>query len=278
MPRAERLAEALHARGLDVVEHRGWESRGSPSFSPRGVVCHHTGPGSLEGLIRMCVNGRGKPGDPGYLPGPLCHVLLAPDGACHLIAAGRANHAGTGGWRGLSGNGSVFGIEAVHPGTPAAGWPEAQLDAYVGAAAALLDVAGAGPAMCCAHREWAPGRKPDPVGIDMDFFRGRVAACLLPPAPAVPEPKEGIVPVNRPPVKLLSHPGWGDGYLVVTDDGGVFAFDAPFFGSTGDVPLNQPIIDGEVTASGRGYWLLAADGGIFAFGDAPFKGRVEYAA
>jgi beta-lactamase class A len=59
----------------------------------------------------------------------------------------------------------------------------------------------------------------------------------------------------------------------VARDGGVFAFgDAAFFGSTGSIRLNQPIVGMAATPSGRGYWLTAADGGVFAFGDAGFLG------
>jgi hypothetical protein len=45
-----------------------------------------------------------------------------------------------------------------------------------------------------------------------------------------------------------------------------------FFGSTGAIALNQPMVGMASTSSGRGYWLVAADGGIFAFGDAAFHG------
>ena len=55
-------------------------------------------------------------------------------------------------------------------------------------------------------------------------------------------------------------------------DGGIFAFDAPFYGSTGGIALNQPVNGMAVTPGGAGYWLVASDGGIFAFGDAPFHG------
>ena len=35
----------------------------------------------------------------------------------------------------------------------------------------------------------------------------------------------------------------GKGYWMVASDGGIFSFgDARFFGSTGNVPLNQPIV------------------------------------
>ena len=67
--------------------------------------------------------------------------------------------------------------------------------------------------------------------------------------------------------------GQAQGYWVAAADGGIFTFgDAGFYGSTGSVRLNQPIVGMAATASGRGYWLVARDGGIFAFGDAGFYG------
>ncbi|HVF31753.1 MAG TPA: Calx-beta domain-containing protein, partial [Acidimicrobiales bacterium] len=63
------------------------------------------------------------------------------------------------------------------------------------------------------------------------------------------------------------------GYRMVASDGGIFTFgDAPFFGSTGDIKLNKPIVGMATTPSGDGYWLVATDGGIFTFGDAGFHG------
>ena len=41
-----------------------------------------------------------------------------------------------------------------------------------------------------------------------------------------------------------------------------------FYGSTGALHLNQPIVGMAATPDGGGYWLVAADGGIFSFGDA----------
>jgi hypothetical protein len=65
------------------------------------------------------------------------------------------------------------------------------------------------------------------------------------------------------------------GYRLVAADGGVFAHGAAgFFGSTGDVVLNKPIVASAPTPSGRGYWLFASDGGVFAFGDAAFFGSL----
>ncbi|MEW6473822.1 MAG: hypothetical protein AB1679_16340 [Actinomycetota bacterium] len=65
----------------------------------------------------------------------------------------------------------------------------------------------------------------------------------------------------------------GGGYWMVASDGGIFSFGtAKFFGSTGNINLNQPIVGIAATPSGNGYWMVATDGGIFAFGDAKFFG------
>ena len=54
----------------------------------------------------------------------------------------------------------------------------------------------------------------------------------------------------------------GRGYWVVASDGGLFAFgDAGFYGSTGSLPLNQPVVGMAATPDGAGYWLVASDGG-----------------
>ena len=65
----------------------------------------------------------------------------------------------------------------------------------------------------------------------------------------------------------------GQGYWLVASDGGVFSYgDASFYGSTGAIHLNQPIVGMTATPDGKGYWLVASDGGIFTFGDAKFYG------
>jgi hypothetical protein len=175
MAQATWIADKLLERGLDVIECRGWETRarpGGPPFNPRGVVCHHTGPWStIDGMVKLCINGRSD------LPGPLCHVVLDPDGTCHVIAAGRANHAGAGNWRGLSGNSSVLGIEAIHSGNRTTPWPPVQVEAFVRCAAALADGIGAEPIMVCGHKEWTPS-KIDPVTLDMGEFRAGVGEFL----------------------------------------------------------------------------------------------------
>ena len=57
----------------------------------------------------------------------------------------------------------------------------------------------------------------------------------------------------------------GAGYWLVASDGGIFAFgDAVFYGSTGGMHLNAPIVGMAPTPDGAGYWLVASDGGIFS--------------
>jgi hypothetical protein len=62
-------------------------------------------------------------------------------------------------------------------------------------------------------------------------------------------------------------------YWLVASDGGIFSFGgATFYGSTGSIALNKPIVGMAATPDGGGYWLVASDGGIFSYGDAQFYG------
>ncbi|MDA8183322.1 MAG: Ig-like domain-containing protein [Actinomycetota bacterium] len=63
------------------------------------------------------------------------------------------------------------------------------------------------------------------------------------------------------------------GYWEVASDGGIFAFNAPFYGSMGGKPLNAPIVGIAADPATGGYWEVASDGGIFAF-NAPFYGSM----
>jgi hypothetical protein len=64
----------------------------------------------------------------------------------------------------------------------------------------------------------------------------------------------------------------GSGYWLVASDGGIFAFDVPFYGSMGSTPLNKPI-SGMVPGPG-GYMMVGQDGGIFSFGSVAFHGSL----
>ena len=65
------------------------------------------------------------------------------------------------------------------------------------------------------------------------------------------------------------------GYWLVGSDGGIFTFGSSlFYGSTGDLKLERPVVGIVPTRDRGGYWLDASDGGVFAFGDSQYYGSV----
>ncbi len=180
------MPDMLRAWGVDPVLDPGWATRGSAYFEPRGVVDHHTGGIGDIGIVR-----RGRPD----LPGPLAHIYLGRS-KVYVIASGKANHAGAGGWRGLSGNSRVLGIEGESRGTGE--WTAFQRHAWPRVNAALCDGLRryhgvAHPELnVMDHREWAPRRKVDPVGYGRGELRALGARLLAAgsaktsPAPVAP--------------------------------------------------------------------------------------------
>ncbi len=59
------------------------------------------------------------------------------------------------------------------------------------------------------------------------------------------------------------------GYWLVGSDGGIFTFgQAAFYGSTGSLKLQRPVVGISPATPGTGftgYWMVASDGGVFAF-------------
>jgi N-acetylmuramoyl-L-alanine amidase len=101
------------------------------------------------------------------------------------------------------------------------------------------------------------------------------AAVASPGANATPSRRAHSAdtsPVADAPVVGMAPDPATSGYWILGADGGVFAFDAPYFGSTGGLPLHAPVVGMAATANGGGYWLVASDGGVFTFGDASFHG------
>lgn len=160
------LPRRLAEQGLTVETIPGWETRGGELFSPGGAVCHWTA-GPRNAIGRPCLNvvihGHGS------LPGPLCNVYLDRNGIAVVVAAGRANHAGKGGWKGLAGNSSVFGTEAEAGGP--GDWTPAQRISYPKVNAAFATIGGFNADMVCGHNEWAPTRKVDIEDWTMDQMR-----------------------------------------------------------------------------------------------------------
>lgn len=204
------LATYLRSWGLKVQEVSGWQTRSSnwsKSFTPKGVVCHHTaGPaaGGNYPSYNTVLNGRSN------LQGPLSQFGLGRDGTVILIGAHRANHAGTGGpLVGIpkdSANAYMWGIEAENSGHQS--WPAVQMQAYYKLVAALASYSKApfAASMVIGHKEWAPGRKPDP-SFSMSNFRTQVQAAKNKGPKPPPKPtKPPTSPPPHVPIGGLSNP------------------------------------------------------------------------
>ena len=86
----------------------------------------------------------------------------------------------------------------------------------------------------------------------------------------------GLLPVlsDARPSGAATTPA-AQGVWLVAQDGGIFSYgEARFFGSTGAIKLNQPVVGMAGTPSMKGYWMVASDGGVFSFGDAAFYGSM----
>lgn len=168
MPRqAGRLAAvARYAsdQGVPVDWEAGWRTRGRTAFAPRGFTVHHDASPRGSNARRIIRDGHGS------LPGPLAHLYLQRDGTLVVIAAGCANHAGRGGWRGLRGNSTVWGLEIANDGSGEP-YTSGQLHVVRLLVAAFVEVDGIDPQLVHAHHEWAPRRKIDPA-VDPDAGSG----------------------------------------------------------------------------------------------------------
>jgi N-acetylmuramoyl-L-alanine amidase-like protein len=174
------LADVLRAAGLTVVETDGWKTRTAPGTQPQpvGVLEHHTAtPTSYarsSPTVQMCIDGRPD------LEGPLCHGVIGFDGTVHLIAAGRANHAGKAKASGPNpagdGNTLYIGFEWDYQGVNQGPSPE-QYAAAVRATRAVLAKLGRPADAARGHRETSVTGKIDPGHVDLDQFRRDVAAA-----------------------------------------------------------------------------------------------------
>ena len=207
MPFMTRIPSDLARFGLRVELVPGWETRGSSAFAPAAVTCHWTaGPKNAADKSRPSLNVvvNGRPG----IPGPLCNIYLARDGTCVIVAAGRANHAGVGGFRGLVGNSAVYGIEAESGGD--GDWTKAQNKVYPILVAALLSGIGRDASWAHGHHEWAPSRKIDIRDI-MPTVRAEAARVLANggPPPADPIPQEDDMRLIQAPNRGIAVIGPG---------------------------------------------------------------------
>lgn len=165
------LPDVLRSAGQTVIETDGWQNRGADLSELRAVVCHHTATrasASDAAVARILVSGRSD------LPGPLANLGLDRDGHWWLVASGKANHNGPGQY----GNQTV-GIEAFNDGVGEP-WPGVQVDAWAKGCAALCRYYDIPVERVLGHRETDPGRKLDPKGLDMGWFRQQISKHLAP--------------------------------------------------------------------------------------------------
>lgn len=138
------LADALRADPVlapYVVEEPGWESRGRPpsdfSFTPHFVLSHHTACGTGT-TPQQCIQQITYNGNSGAPP-PISQLLISREPIVYILAAGRANHAGSGTWMdGTEGNGFAIGIEVCNNGTGER-WGDLQVELYRRTAAAIFN-------------------------------------------------------------------------------------------------------------------------------------------
>ena len=152
----------------------------------------------------------------------------------------------------------------------------------------------AGQAVTYSATVSSPG--PSPTGT-VTFTDGSTALCTatLSPAAGFPHGTGSCSATNTPVGNGVVRGGYsGDansstssgttnvnvtappphGYWLVGSDGGIFTFgSAQFYGSTGSLKLQRPVVGITPTASDNGYWLVASDGGIFSF-DTGFYGSI----
>ncbi|MFI6077175.1 N-acetylmuramoyl-L-alanine amidase [Actinoplanes sp. NPDC051343] len=179
------LIDVLRQAGLPVVEEGNWRDRSvSGAFDPFGVLWHHTAarssPTNPAPSLSTVINGRPD------LQGPLCHALVDYNGVFHLIAAGRANHAGAARASGPipagDGNTMLIGWEIDYEGDPSAADPQHMTDAQyqnsVTATAAVLTYLGRDASYARGHRETSTTGKQDPAFVDLDVMRADVAARM----------------------------------------------------------------------------------------------------
>lgn len=135
----------VDAHPSDATGSPSWRVRGRPvgtgdGFAPSGVVCHHTAsPAGTTPATDIAVIMAGN----GSAPGPISQCYIGRDAVLYLIAAGRANHAGSGMRPGVDfvctdQNARNVGIEVGNNGVGEP-WSDAVCETYARTVAALCE-------------------------------------------------------------------------------------------------------------------------------------------
>ena len=165
----------------------GWEGR--PYTDLKGILWHHDA--SPEGDSGGCkIDAKGYGVQPtgalwwcmygAFDVPPAAAAWVDRRGVWYVYASLVTNHAGVGYWPSIgrdNGNAHLYGIETDHRDGET--WPDAQIDSLRLGTAALMSAWNLDPNVgLLGHKEWAPGRKSDPDGLDMAVERRRVTRLL----------------------------------------------------------------------------------------------------
>jgi len=138
------------------------------------------------------------------------------------------------------------------------------------------DAGGVGGTPAEGHVAWVANVEPNGT-VDVEEYNYTVAGGYDVRTGLSPSTFSGFIHIHdldtasSPPFPASSP----NGFWLVGSDGGIFNFGrASFYGSTGSLSLQRPVVGITPTATRSGYWLVASDGGVFSFGDAGFFGSV----
>ena len=176
------LPQVLRAFGVNVTEMDGWLERGHGDFGKIDwVLWHHTG--------NVNETDDGIAHHPSL--GLAANMLVHPDGRCVLTGVGVAWHGGKGVYPGIPEdniNQVSIGIECAHSGAHGDPWPDVQMQAMINIGAAIKWFLVLPSDHQIAHKEWAGAQnplginkqgKPDPIDIDMSWFRSAIATRAI---------------------------------------------------------------------------------------------------
>jgi hypothetical protein len=204
----------------------------------------------------------------------------APAGATKSASSTGTNHGGsfttTSGDLFVQANGAGAVTAANYGSNPTASTPVGATGTYddvaIGTGSSLNNVViavcnyGAGSSL-----QWYDSATASWVEFSV---QSKQIACLFATVSGQTSPSLSQLVGTPIAVSILPSPTATQGYWLVARDGGIFSYNRSFFGSTGSLQLNKPIVGMATTNDGNGYWMVGADGGIFAFGDAPYVGSL----
>ena len=215
------LVEAAKKSGVKFEVDSDWLTCPDPypmTFTPTGIVWHHTACGTLSRGNMPSLPWCRKPGVLGK-DARACHIVLGRDGSLQIIAGKGAYHAGAGGPLKVNGtvipkdlgNRFLLGVEIEAASstrinkkdvqTPKVGVNPSQFDALARYCAALFDILGWDTEAAIRHKDWT-SRKID-VGLPLEMIRSAIDVYRVKvPVPVKPPVKPPVVaekPKPKPP-------------------------------------------------------------------------------